>query len=389
MGTRLGPSYACLFMSDFEQKLLDSYTGSKPSTILRYIDDYIGIAPMQLSELHTFIDYADSFHPSIKLSHTVGQSVNFLDCTFTILGTNVTSTIFYKDTDTHSYLHYHSSHSSKCKESIPYSQFLRLRKICSDPGDFEKKAKEMSDFFLAHHYPDSLVSTALQQAKTKSRTELLYTSNSDQTNTRIPLVLTYHPANFAIKNILYRNYSILQEDPDLQPLFPQKPLLAYRREKNIKDMLVKSTVKPTSDDVIGTFTCGRNRCITCQHVSQDTLIRGPKSTFVVKGHYSCITSNVIYCIKCSVCQELYIGETSRRLGDRFREHVYNARKKLFKSGEVSKHFNQTGHSFTDMEILVMLQITDTSTRKKMEEHFIYKLGTLDPCGLNELCNLNK
>ena len=33
------------------------------------------------------------------------------------------------------------------------------------------------------------------------------------------------------------------------------------------------------------------------------------------------SANVIYCIACTLCKKLYIGETGRRLGDRFQEYL--------------------------------------------------------------------
>ena len=36
---------------------------------------------------------------------------------------------------------------------------------------------------------------------------------------------------------------------------------------------------------------------------------------------SCTSANVIFCITCTYCKKLYIGETRRRRGDRFQEHL--------------------------------------------------------------------
>eukprot|EP00061_Rhincodon_typus_P005030 g24007.t1 len=41
MGTRMGPSYACLFVGSVEQSLFRCYTGTNPNLFLRYIDDCI------------------------------------------------------------------------------------------------------------------------------------------------------------------------------------------------------------------------------------------------------------------------------------------------------------------------------------------------------------
>ena len=42
-------------------------------------------------------------------------------------------------------------------------------------------------------------------------------------------------------------------------------------------------------------------------------------TFKIKSH-TCETSNVICMIQCTKCNLQYIGETKRRLKDRFTEH---------------------------------------------------------------------
>ena len=42
---------------------------------------------------------------------------------------------------------YVSSHPIRCKNSISYGQFLRLRRICTDNEDFDVKSKEMANLF--------------------------------------------------------------------------------------------------------------------------------------------------------------------------------------------------------------------------------------------------
>ena len=63
-------------------------------------------------------------------------SLAFLDIKGSIEGDGLCTSVHYKPTDSHSYLLYSSSHPSHAKNSIPYSQFLRLRRLCSDDSDF-------------------------------------------------------------------------------------------------------------------------------------------------------------------------------------------------------------------------------------------------------------
>ena len=88
-----------------------------------------------------------------KISET---SLAFLDIKVSISGNVLCTSAHYKPTDSHSYLLYSSSHPSHVKDSIPYSQFLRLRRLCSDDSDFSSKSEEMCQFFEKRGYPVSV-----------------------------------------------------------------------------------------------------------------------------------------------------------------------------------------------------------------------------------------
>ena len=79
--------------------------------------------------------------------------MSFLDISVSINGDALATSVSYKPTDSHSYLLFPSSHPNHTKESIPYSQFLRLRRLCSDDKDFETKSLEMRTFFVERGYP--------------------------------------------------------------------------------------------------------------------------------------------------------------------------------------------------------------------------------------------
>ena len=55
-------------------------------------------------------------------------------------------------------------------------------------------------------------------------------------------------------------------------------------------------------------------------------ISGPKQSMKSTDYFICTSANVIYCITCTLCKNLYIGETRRQLDDRFREHLCDAKK---------------------------------------------------------------
>ena len=121
MGSRFGPIYACLFVGYIEQQFLAQYSGSTPLLFLRYIDDIFGIADCGEANLLSFMEFVDQFHPALRFTWEISpNSVNFLDMSISVNGDQLATSVHYKETDSHSYLTYTSSHHTSCKD---YSLF--------------------------------------------------------------------------------------------------------------------------------------------------------------------------------------------------------------------------------------------------------------------------
>ena len=169
----------------------------------------VGIASCSRVELEDYIAFVSNFHLALQLTDTISETeLPFLDINLSISGERIRTSIHYKATDTHSFLHYDSSHPRHCKESLPYSQLLRLRRICSDQADFLDKAQKMASFFERQGYSAQTLKHALEKMKHLSQSDALSKSNStDEKMSRIPLVLTYHPLNTRVQRILLDNFS--------------------------------------------------------------------------------------------------------------------------------------------------------------------------------------
>ena len=92
-------------------------------------------------------------------------------------------------------------------------------------------------------------------------------------------------------------------------------------------------------------------------------------------------------IQCRLCNLQYIGETERRLKDRFNEH---RRSILNPTGNythtaVSEHFLTSNHSDNHMLLIPIekLKIGRDSFRKAREAHLIHKAKTIEPLGINK------
>ena len=242
-------------------------------------------------------------------------------------------------------------------------------------------------FFEKRAYPVSVVKAGHHRAQQFDRQSSLQTSQKDK-NDRIPFTLTFHPHNHAVKSIILSNFKLLQNDPETGRIFSQPPLISFKRDKNVGNFLVRSALK--THEQPGTFKCARSRCNTCRFIVNTSKISGPKRSVKITDRFTCTSANVIYCITCTLCNKLYIGETGRRLGDRFREHLRDVEKNdKDASKPVARHFNLPNHSKKHMAVCgLSLHLGTTESRKNLEQKFIFQIGTLNPHGINERFSFN-
>ena len=201
----------------------------------------------------------------------------------------------------------------------------------------------------------------------------------------VPFVTTFHPSNLVVEKIIWRNFGILREDSRTSKIFNKPPLKDFRRAKNLKDLMVRNSLpRNLLHQSPDTFPCNRTVCRTCPHVNSSSTITTPKGHVYITGHFSYITEHVVYCLSCTKCPSIvYIGETGRRLADRFREHrrdIINGRNDL----PVPAHFNQPNHTQEDIKVAVLKAgLTSQEYRKKQEMRLIFKYGTVGSRGLNQ------
>ena len=104
----------------------------KPIIWLRYIDDIFAIWPHGEGNLTKLIDEINSYPATIKfIAEWSKESVVLLDTRLIRESDKLILDLYTKPTNTHQYLHRRSCHPAHCKNSIAYSQALRLRRICS------------------------------------------------------------------------------------------------------------------------------------------------------------------------------------------------------------------------------------------------------------------
>ena len=388
MGTPMAPTIANLFMGWLERSIISN----SPMDIAewkRYIDDIITIWLHGEDKLTEFMEWLNSLHPTIKFTHSFGRTnVPFLDISLTIdENGQIKTDLFVKKTDAAMILPFYSCHPRHCVRSIPYSQCLRLRRLCSKDEDFHSRCLELKEKLTTRGYPSALIHSAIDKAYNIPRQVALEYVRKDKSLERVPYVIRHNPLNPPLNVWLKTYLPVMHTSRRMLKAVPLPPIIGERNCTSLGNMLMPSKIpkKPSpSPENPGCHPC--KKCTLCKTHLKDTrkfhsVVTG--ESFTIRDDLSCSSSNVIYLMDCSRCNKVqYVGETGQTIKRRFYNHTYNIRHKI--DTLVSKHFVEPEHSISDMTctIIEQVKIDNTDYRKQREKFWRYKLKTNFPDGLN-------
>ena len=142
--------------------------------------------------------------------------ISYLDTEIFIKNNKLHTKIFRKKTDRQTFLNINSEHPKSLKNSIPYSQALRIKIICSSKKSFDHHSKELKERFLRQGYDQKLVDEQLEKFDKLSRDDLLQEKDQEQQDSiRIPLILTYSQFLPNLTAVVLKNWNILQTNKNL------------------------------------------------------------------------------------------------------------------------------------------------------------------------------
>ena len=244
IGKKFAPPYSILFMAELEEEIL-SEIELKPYLLWRYIDDIFFLWEHGEEKLKGFIEQLNEKHPTIKFTAEWSKiSINFLDVRVSLVGGNITTDLCVKPTDSHQYLRSSSCHPYHCKKGIPYSQALRLNKICSDPNSFDGRCNDLESWLIER-----------------------VTVNEGFVN-KITFNLTYYPVLQNVKKILAELHLLLTPDVAHRAVFTNVPIIGFKNGTSLKDHLVR-VVLPKVDAEGRSKPCWGKKlsCEACKSVN--------------------------------------------------------------------------------------------------------------------------
>ena len=263
------------------------------------------------------------------------------------------------------YLPFSSSHPEHCKKAIPYGVALRIRRNCSTEDSFVKRCEEYKGYLKLQNYNVKLVDKQFEKAKHLEREQLLKPKTKTK-NIKFPLVVDYNPRLPDISAIIKKHSHLLESNQEIKEIFPLKSVIpAYRRTKNLKDILAPSKFKRNLNreqvQNYGCFKCNR-KCDLCNNFLLEakqftSFVTG--YTYNIKQNIGCNSNGVIYLASCNKCKLQYVGSTSNAFKVRFRNHKSDMLRSK-KSCELAIHFNSFPHALSDFSFIVIEQIQNTT-----------------------------
>ena len=147
------------------EKLIIQSAPHKPLSWFRFIDDVDMKWTESEENLNHFFDHANNVYPTIKFTHeTSRNNISFLD-TYTTCENGIMSTdIYNKLIDKHQYLSPQSCHPKHCTKSIPYSQALRIKCICSNEQTTKKRLGELKCRLKKRGYNNASINHCFNKA---------------------------------------------------------------------------------------------------------------------------------------------------------------------------------------------------------------------------------
>lgn len=419
MGSKFSVKFANIYMFQWFRIYLNLYHNNKPRFLARLIDDCFFLWPYSEEELTTLFNYLNNCHPTIKFETTHSKKfVHFLDTTVYIDNNTIKTKLYKKPTDKKKYLHFTSIHPFHVKKSIPFSQALRYKRIIVDPTILSKEILNLKSAFLKRNYPSKLLDSQINKINNFNRTSLLkYQSSEDRKNkfltylkgkSFLPLVITFNnnmekPMFKNTFQLLWNNF--VQSSDTISTIFSNElPQIVFKRGKTIGNYLISSKFNSSTNvdqeniDILaslltensdiplnyGSFKCNVPRCLCCKSIVVSNYYKDAHkhSIFYLDNTYNCNSTDIIYFITCKKCDRSYIGQTSLKLKDRLNNHRSNTH--LKKPTAISIHFNEPRHSFDDLLIIPILDISpfNLEQRNEIEKSYMCKLNTIYPQGLN-------
>ena len=331
MGSRISGILAILAMDRFERLFIYRNLEPQLTIYVRYVDD-IGTVVPNSDEAYRTLTYLNSKHPTIKFELELPDSDGYLpilDIQMKIDDNGqIHHRLYRKKASKNITLHFNSHHPRTVKKAIITNE-LRRATLCSSLAHRPEAISMTRTKLRRNGYPDLLTDNACKNKQKKPKKK----PNADNTLFTLKIPFISDTFNYNVRQILNKH--------NIPARLTNTPGLTLRKLSTKKQQRTNAT-------------CNKRTC--------------PAPTI-------CQRTNIVYEATCNICQQTYIGQTTRRLHERAREHMTAATNGQ-RSSALGEHYADTHPNATpDLSFKILKQNNDV-LRLHIEEALC--IQTLSP-----------
>lgn len=309
MGSPVSPVFAEFVMRDLEASCLSQLDFS-PIVYCRYVDDIFCILPS--NQVEVIINNFNNYHTSLKFTHEMenNRSISFLDVEITRLESELLTNWYRKPTYSGRVLHFYSYNPIVQKEAI-ISNMVDKAILLSNERFHPDNIRLIRRILENNCYPLTFIDNNIKRRVKFLRDKRHLTPRDDFTNNNDKVIV-----------------------------FPYHSILTNKLKKVFNEYGTKTVFK------------NNNRL--------DQIIKKQKDT--IPTHR---THDVIYMLECEDCDAKYVGQTSRALETRIKEHKNNI-KHFDRHTTISKHIVENDHNI-NWEHPKILEVEQHKSKRDIAE----------------------
>ena len=135
---------------------------------------------------------------------------------------------------------------------------MRVKRICAEDDDFKAGLSKLKKDFQTRGYKESILEEHFTKVSNIDRKQLL-TYNEKKGDNKIKGITKYNKGLPNIRNVFESNWHKLQINEKLAETIEDKPILAFRRNRKLRDIL-------------GGMRLENNEKLPRNHLNQDTVV---------------------------------------------------------------------------------------------------------------------
>lgn len=251
IGTSCAPEVCSILLYKIMNEILSLFEYKECIFFYKqYLDDGVMIFHGAHEKLVSFFELANRHHKYLKFTYDISETdITFLDVHLFkgrrfLENNTLDMKTYFKPTNSFLYLDRKSCHKSQVFRAFIHGEIIRYRRSTNNDEDLQEILAKFKSNLVKRGYNEMEITEWFNEALTGDRNNLIK-SEQRLHNKEIPLVMTtkYNPSINKLQKHLSEYWHLIENDVVCNRIFKERPMVAYKRHKNLADLLTSTKLK--------------------------------------------------------------------------------------------------------------------------------------------------